>query len=141
MVDRSVVLAKVAAIEQGLDRLRYARDPATSLSERDRRDIVELNLQRATQSAISLAHHVASTEGWGLPARASEVFDVLAERGILSADLADRLKRMVGFRNVLVHRYEEVDPAIVESILEHHLGDLESFAAAILEGFGLREGA
>ena len=38
---------------------------------------------------------------------------------------------MVGFRNVLVHGYAEVDPAIVRDVVEHHLGDLDAFVAAM----------
>ena len=39
---------------------------------------------------------------------------------------------MAGFRNVLVHGYTAVDPAVVRDVLEHHLDDLEAFRAAIL---------
>jgi uncharacterized protein YutE (UPF0331/DUF86 family) len=44
---------------------------------------------------------------------------------------------MVGFRNVLVHGYAEVDPAVVVDVLVHRLGDLEGFVRSIrgrLEG-------
>jgi uncharacterized protein YutE (UPF0331/DUF86 family) len=57
--------------------------------------------------------------------------------GVLVADLADRLRRMVGFRNIAVHEYEEVDPQIVASILEHRLEDLRELARTILQRFGL----
>jgi uncharacterized protein YutE (UPF0331/DUF86 family) len=38
---------------------------------------------------------------------------------------------MVGFRNVLVHGYQEVDKAVVRDVVESHLGDLEAYVAAI----------
>ena len=38
---------------------------------------------------------------------------------------------MAGFRNVLVHGYVAVDLAIVRDVVEHHLGDLDAFVAAI----------
>ena len=41
------------------------------------------------------------------------------------------MKAMAGFRNILVHEYDEVDAAIVRKILEEHLGDLLAFAGAI----------
>ena len=40
---------------------------------------------------------------------------------------------MVGFRNIVVHGYEIVDPAAVEEIARHHLDDLLAFAGAIRE--------
>lgn len=38
---------------------------------------------------------------------------------------------MVGFRNILVHGYTAVDPAIVRDVVEHHLGDLGRFVGEI----------
>jgi len=39
--------------------------------------------------------------------------------------------QVAGFRNVLVHGYEDVDLAIVEDVLRNHLDDLLDFVAAI----------
>ena len=41
------------------------------------------------------------------------------------------LRNMVGFRNVLVHGYDDVDLRVVHDVLEGHLGDLVAFVAAI----------
>jgi len=38
---------------------------------------------------------------------------------------------MAGFRNVVVHLYQEVDLGIVQDVVENHLGDLLEFTAAI----------
>lgn len=47
-----------------------------------------------------------------------------------SLDLPDRLRRAVGFRNVLVHDYVEVDDGIVIDRLGN-LVDLDDFVAAV----------
>jgi uncharacterized protein YutE (UPF0331/DUF86 family) len=44
---------------------------------------------------------------------------------LLSSPLAERMRRMVGFRNVAVHEYRRLDPAVVRTIVEHRLGDFE----------------
>jgi uncharacterized protein YutE (UPF0331/DUF86 family) len=44
---------------------------------------------------------------------------------------------MVGFRNIAIHDYRKLDPAIVETILTRRLGDLREFAALVIEAFGL----
>ena len=44
---------------------------------------------------------------------------------------------MVGFRNIVVHHYETIDPQIVEAILEKHLGDLGEFNRIVVGHFGL----
>ena len=38
---------------------------------------------------------------------------------------------MAGLRNILVHGYLAVDPAIIRDVVEHHLGDLLAFADTI----------
>jgi len=38
-----------------------------------------------------------------------EVFIKLAEKGIINADTAESLVRLVGFRNLIVHRYWIID--------------------------------
>jgi len=40
---------------------------------------------------------------------------------------------MAGFRNILVHGYDDVDLGVVKDILSRHLGDLTSFTSAIRE--------
>jgi uncharacterized protein YutE (UPF0331/DUF86 family) len=54
---------------------------------------------------------------------------------VLDPELAARLRRMVGFRNIAVHDYQSIDPVIVEAIVTRHLDDLTAFAAHMLFRF------
>ncbi len=110
MVERDVVLAKVATIDRCLRRIEEVRDPGRGLDPRDAEDIVELDLLRAVQAAVDLAGHVVATEELGLPAKLAENFTLLERQGLISPDLADQLRRMAGFRNVAVDEYVDVDP-------------------------------
>jgi uncharacterized protein YutE (UPF0331/DUF86 family) len=69
VIDRDVVLAKVAVIQRCLDRIRRVTklDPA-SLADIDRQDIFVLNLQRAIQAGIDLGAHVLAAPGLAMPA-------------------------------------------------------------------------
>jgi len=136
MVERDVILAKVAAIDRCLNRILDVRGPRhASLLPVDAEDIVVLNLQRATQAAIDLAGHVVASEGYGLPVDLADTFTLLERQGVLDALLADRLRKMVGFRNIAVHQYEALNPMIIEAIVTRHLDDLRHFAAAVLARF------
>lgn len=44
---------------------------------------------------------------------------------------------MVGFRNVLVHEYEDINLNIVNNILRHHLKDINEYLLAIVNYFKL----
>ena len=103
MIDRDLVLAKVETLERSLARIETARE-RTGLDVLDRQDIIVLNLQRGVQAMLDLAAHVVAREGLGVPEDLSASFALLDERaGILDAELADRMRRMTGFRNVAVH--------------------------------------
>ncbi|VVM04675.1 hypothetical protein MAMT_00227 [Methylacidimicrobium tartarophylax] len=60
------------------------------------------------------------------------MFDLLAQGGWIEAALADRLKRMVGFRNVAMHDYQALQIPIVVRILTAHLEDFLEFSRSLL---------
>lgn len=136
MVDLDVVTAKISTLERCLSRIETIKQQA-GLSEVDRDDILALNLERAIQAVIGLATHIVATESYGVPDSAGDAFRLLGERKMIPADLVKRLQKMVGFRNIAIHDYRKLDPAIVEAILGRRLGDLREFAARVIEGFGL----
>jgi len=76
-----------------------------------------------------------ATEELGLPAKLADTFTLLERQGLIPAELADHLRRMAGFRNVAVHGYATVDPEVVESIVQHRLGDLPELCRRILSHF------
>lgn len=137
MVDRDVVLAKIAAIDHCLGRIADVRGPrSATLLPLEAEEIIELNLQRAVQAAIDLAAHIVSTEGYGLPESVAGTFALLEQHAVIDSGLADQLRRMVGFRNIAVHEYDTLDPAIVTRIVEERLGEDGAFCALVVERFG-----
>ncbi len=137
MVDKDVVLEKIKNIQNCLKRIgeKTGQDPAL-LSDLDVQDVFVLNLQRAVQSAIDLAAHIVSDEGLGLPAELRENFSLLEKAGVIGSDLSQKLQKMVGFRNIAVHDYTEIDANILRAILEKgDLKDLEDFYAQVLKHF------
>ncbi len=125
-------MAKLAIIERCLQRVRdkTGGDPER-LHDQDVQDIFVLNMERAVQAAVDVAVHVVTSRRWGLPSAMKESFSLLERNKILSSELAARLRGMVGFRNIAVHAYQELDLRVLQSILTNHLGDLDEFGAAI----------
>lgn len=58
-------------------------------------------------------------------------FALLAGARWIDATLALELRRAAAFRNVVVHGYTAVDPAVITDVVENHLGDLAGFVAAV----------
>lgn len=137
MVDKDVVLEKVKNIQNCLKRIqKKTKGNPASLLDMDVQDIFVLNLQRAVQSAIDLAAHVVSDEGLGLPSELKENFSLMEKAGIITQTLSEKLQKMVGFRNIAVHDYTEIDVDVLRAILEKgELKDLEDFYSLALKHF------
>jgi len=78
------------------------------------------------EACIDIAQHITSVEHLGTPSNNGDAMRRLGRAGVISPDLADSMAKAVGFRNVLVHEYFEVDDAIVLSRLADH-SDLHDF--------------
>lgn len=131
MTDRDLVAKKLALIETYVRELRTLAKPREITTEVRERRFAEHTLQIAIQAAMDVASHVVSDEKLGEPATNAQLFELLAQAGWLQRAEADRLRRMAGFRNLLVHGYAVVDPAVVRDVVENRLGDLVDFVAAI----------
>jgi uncharacterized protein YutE (UPF0331/DUF86 family) len=77
--------------------------------------------------------HIVSTNKLGVPQTTRQVFDILNEANIIDERLADRLKAMVGFRNIAVHDYQALNLSIVQKIIEEHLNDFLEFTKITLK--------
>lgn len=92
---------------------------------------MEHTLQVAIQSALDVASHIVSDRRLGEPRTNAELFDLLTRDGWIAPALAEDLRRMAGFRNVLVHGYDDVDLRVVHDVVANHLDDLLTFADAV----------
>ncbi len=131
MTDAGLVRKKLAVIETCLAELtRLARPDVIDSDVRERR-FVEHTLQIAIQATLDVASHIVSDRRLGEPRTNRELFDLLQQDGWIESDLTRVLRNMAGFRNVLVHGYDDVDLGVVHDVLERHLGDLVAFIDAV----------
>jgi uncharacterized protein YutE (UPF0331/DUF86 family) len=136
VTDRELLEKKLARIETCVQELRTLSRPADIARDRREERFAEHTLQIAIQAAIDVASHIVSDQRLGEPRTNRELVDLLERSGWLPADLATTMRRMVGFRNILVHGYETVDVGVVREIVEERLGDLLAFVAAVRNGLG-----
>jgi uncharacterized protein YutE (UPF0331/DUF86 family) len=131
VTDRDLVEKLLAFIETCVHELRtQARLERIASDVRERR-FVEHTLQVAIQAALDAASHVVSDQRLGEPASNRELFELLAAAGWLEQPLMERLRRMVGMRNVLVHGYAKVDPQQLVLAVTNDLDDLLAFGASL----------
>jgi len=131
VTDPELVAKKLARIESCLSDLRRLSRPEALATDVREQRFVEHTLQVAIQSALDVASHVVSDRALGEPRTNRELFDLLHRDGWLDEALTVTLKNMAGFRNVLVHGYDDVDLAVVSDVLVNRLGDLKAFVEAV----------
>jgi uncharacterized protein YutE (UPF0331/DUF86 family) len=131
MTDAELVAKKLAFIETCVRELRTLARPERLAEDIREQRFVEHTLQLAIQAALDVASHIVSDERLGEPDTNRDVFRLLERAGVVPPELGQRLERMAGFRNVVVHLYQDVDLGIVRDVVENHLDDLLQFAAAI----------
>ncbi len=134
MVDKDLILRKLADLDQYLSQVSEYKDITAERYQQEWRTqrIVERTLQLAIEVCLDIANHIIADRRLRVPATYAEVFGVLAEARLLDPTERDAMVRMSGFRNLIVHEYARIDPAMVVRILREHLGDFARFKTAVL---------
>jgi uncharacterized protein YutE (UPF0331/DUF86 family) len=131
MTDPELVAKRLALIETCVQQLRSLGRPEAMRADIREERFVEHTLQIAIQAALDVASHIVSDERLGEPETNRELFDLLVRAGRLPPALAPTLRNMAGFRNVVVHGYQDVDLGVVEDVVRNHLDDLLAFVSEI----------
>jgi len=130
-----IVINKIQSIQRCVRRAReeYQADPDGFAANYTRQDAALLNVLRACEAAIDLANHIIRAYKLGIPVSSADSFKLLRTEQIIDSRLAERMEKMVGFRNTIVHQYTQVDIRIVEAVIVSELDELLAFADRIRE--------
>jgi uncharacterized protein YutE (UPF0331/DUF86 family) len=138
VTDSALVLRKLANLREQVARVRRRRPSSVEelRSDVDRQDALALSLLVAIQEASDIAFHVAADEGFGAPSSYGEGFRLLAQHGLLDADLAERMTLAAGLRNRIAHGYASLDVERLWGEIPDGLDALDRYAAAIARFLG-----
>jgi uncharacterized protein YutE (UPF0331/DUF86 family) len=130
-VPDDVLLNKAAIIERSLRRVReiYRADP--ELADQLHIDALTFNVERACQAAIDLAMHVVASKHLGMPQSQADAFRLLADAGEIDRKLSERMIGMCGFRNILIHQYQDLELELLHEVADRHWQDLVALCQAI----------
>lgn len=132
-MDKDVLSAKLEALIRCVVRIKNQNieNKEELESNLDKQEIIILNLQRAVQICVDIGSHILLDYPTATPTTMAETFKYLYENKIISKINADNLSHAVGFRNIAVHQYENIDCNIIYSIITEHLGDFSEFIKSI----------
>ena len=113
-----ILLNKAAIIERCVRRMLDEARACPRLDDFTHVDALTLNIERACQAAIDMAMRVVAERHLGVPQSTADAFVLLERAGLVDRPLSAALCGMVGFRNVAVHQYEDIDMSVLRWIVE-----------------------
>lgn len=133
-MDELILEKKIDSILRCLNRIdeRIPDSEHEFFRDYDAQDVVILNLTRAVQLSVDIATHILSSTNQPVPSTMVEAFTSLERAKIISPEIADKMKRSVGYRNVAVHNYDDINLSITFDIADKHLSDFKQYIKQIL---------
>ena len=134
MVDKTLIFRKLSMLEQYLLEIaEYSGIRTRDYSENWKTQrIIERTLQMMIEICLDIASHIISDKKFRVPDSYADMFIILHENNLVEKPLLDALIKMAKFRNVIVHHYDKVDPAIVVGILHNNLDDFSRYKDAVV---------
>ncbi|MCR5081752.1 MAG: DUF86 domain-containing protein [Treponema sp.] len=131
-MDKDLIRTKLEALTRCISRIKEKTpDSYDELKNNyDAQDIISVNIERAVQNCVDIAGHMCCDYN-ETPSSMGECFVILANHDILSVELAEKLSKAVGFRNIAVHQYQTINWKVVYSICTAGIKDLIDFALTV----------
>ncbi|MDS0297531.1 DUF86 domain-containing protein [Halogeometricum sp. S1BR25-6] len=137
MVDDDVIVDKLRYINQYTDDLKQMRGMSKEEYVKDvvMQRAVERTLMNLVQACIDLAQHIRSEEDLSPSGTAKQEMQALGNADILSPETQGRMEEAIGFRNILAHRYGDIDHDVVYDVLHNDLHWFEQFQQELAQWF------
>ncbi len=128
MVRVEVIRKRLGKLDEYLAILHELRGYtfAEFVASPERYGSTERFLQLAIETLMDLGNHLIADLRLGTVEWYSDIPRLLHEAGYISSEMRENWTRMIGFRNVLVHDYLDVDRRLVHQVLQERLGDIEA---------------
>lgn len=108
----------------------YRTDAGDLLDDPTRLAAVKYHFITAIEGCARIAHHLIASEGWRVAESNADAVRTLGSQRVVPVSTAQAVARAVGFRNVLVHEYIDIDDERVRENLQR-LDDLEAFVSHV----------
>jgi uncharacterized protein YutE (UPF0331/DUF86 family) len=130
MVRPEVIQKRLGKVEEYLTILKRMQhySPDQFVADPEKYGSAERFLQLTIEALSDIGSHLIADLNLGALDSASDIPRILCEKGYLGEKLRDVWIRMIGFRNILVHDYLDVDRRVVHEVLQKNLNDIQALA-------------
>lgn len=139
MVDLEIVRSRLATLTEMLSILKRHQKLSLKayLEDRERQLVIEHALLVGIQSILDLATHVLADSDVRDISDYRDALLKLARIKVLPSHFSEQIADMAGFRNLLIHEYQEINPQKVHQFLTQRLTDFEEFIRYLRDHFRL----
>lgn len=137
MVDDDVIVDKLRYINRYTDDLKQIRGMSKEdyVEDMVTQRAVERTLMNLVQACIDLAQHIRSAEDLSPTETAKQEMQALGNADIISRETQEKMEEAIGFRNILAHRYGDIDHEVVYDVLHDDLRWFEQFQQELARWF------
>lgn len=101
------------------------------LSEKRNAAAAESYLRRSLEAVFDIGRHILAKSYGFKELEYKKIAVGLGEKGVVDKEYSKTLMKMAGYRNRMVHLYNEISPAEIYDILTSHLSDIDRFVLEI----------
>lgn len=134
MIDKQRILSKIDELDSYLEELESIKPESFEEYKNsiEKKRASERLFQIIIETVIGIANILVSNLKLGMPSDEDKLFEKLKSNKIISSKTESILRSMKGFRNVLVHKYWEVDNELAYENLSN-LSDFNNFKEEIIK--------
>jgi uncharacterized protein YutE (UPF0331/DUF86 family) len=99
----------------------------------DKKEIYSLRylLIEAVEVMANICNHILSRTAGQVPKGYPDCFEKLSGAKIITGELGDKIKKAASLRNIIIHKYWDIDDRKVFKSAQENIGDFEEFLKQI----------
>jgi uncharacterized protein YutE (UPF0331/DUF86 family) len=126
--EKDRILAKLDEMDQYILELEEMMpEQEEYLKDMIKKRACEKTIELAIESVIDACSMVVSLKKLGVPSDEDSILYILLKKKIVPISLFRKLKEIKGFRNIIVHKYGDVNDAMAYEFLSTELKDFKGF--------------
>jgi uncharacterized protein YutE (UPF0331/DUF86 family) len=132
-VDKERILIKIDRLDGYLRELQNIMPENYEAYQKiEKKRACERLLQVSIESVLDICAQIVIELRLGLPSEEDDIFEKLEHANIITSTTKETLKKMKGFRNILVHEYGRIDDRLVYDALKNNIDDFDAIRKEII---------
>lgn len=132
-MDKERILVKIDRLDRYLHELQdIMPENYETYQKIEKKRACERLLQVSIESVLDICAQIVIELRLGLPSEEDDIFEKLEQAKIITPVTKETLKRMKGFRNILVHEYGHIDDRLVYDVLKNNIDDFDAVRKEII---------